>query len=512
MCDEWPNLIHSGEIRGLGGGKRPGHHRPLAGAPGLRLRAVAGRGENTTSDTLTISVGHDARATGETLSQAVIRGLTSADCDVYDAGLATAAAMYLTIASPETLADGAVMVTAGQQPDTWNGFKLMTAKGPLSPDQQRRLLERARGLAVPQRLVTKLDALGLYRSHLEAMVRRRQEDDVQCPLVGLFVAVVASGAGPAFAAWIEGMGADVLLLDPPGGRGFTLEDAEAIEALSRAVLDSEADLGVALDADGVRACVVGQDGRPILRNRMIALMAAILLEESPGATFVTDSVTSSGVARFITEWGGVHYRYKRGHLGAIDEARRLNEEGIDCPLAIETSGHAALRENHFLEDGAYLVTVILCKALELKRDGQALHSLIAELAEPVESFEVRMRILADDYRAAAQSAIEILLSHTLDNPEWRLAGDNREGVRINFDLDGEMDNAWLLLRLSVHEAVMPLNVESDVPGGVRRILGELYELIRDDDELDLEPLRAALNAPDPIRENSANSQRKERNP
>jgi phosphomannomutase len=65
-------------------------------------------------------------------------------------------------------------------------------------------------------------------------------------------------------------------------------------------------------------------------------------------------------------------------------------------------------------------------------------------------------------------------------------------VRINFDLDGDMDNAWLLLRLSVHEKVMPLNVESDVPGGAKRILTELHELLKGDDELDLEPLRAAI--------------------
>ena len=47
---------------------------------------------------------------------------------------------------------------------------------------------------------------------------------------------------------------------------------------------------------------------------------------------------------------------KRGYRNVIDEAVRLNSAGIDCPLAIETSGHAALRENYFLDDGMYLVT------------------------------------------------------------------------------------------------------------------------------------------------------------
>ena len=50
--------------------------------------------------------------------------------------------------------------------------------------------------------------------------------------------------------------------------------------------------------------------------------------------------------------GGKHHRFKRGYKNVINEAIRLNQEGINCPLAIETSGHAALRENYFLDDGA----------------------------------------------------------------------------------------------------------------------------------------------------------------
>jgi len=171
---------------------------------------------------------------------------------------------------------------------------------------------------------------------------------------------------------------------------------------------------------------------------------------------------------------------------------RLNEEGIDCPLAIETSGHAAFRENNFLDDGMYLVTRLICEAMNRKREGETLSMLIDELQEPVESAEIRMNILSDDLRQAAQDVIEVILSHTLDNPAWRLAADNREGVRIIFDLDGGVDNAWFMLRMSVHDPVMPLNAESDVPGGVEKMLRELYALLSESElGLDLCPLKAA---------------------
>ena len=98
----------------------------------------------------------------------------------------------------------------------------------------------------------------------------------------------------------------------------------------------------------------------------------------------------------------------------------------------------------------------------------------------------------DDPAAACQEAAEILLSYTLEDPEWQPAPDSREGVRITFNLDGGVNNAWFQLRMSVHDPVMVLNAESAVPGGVQRILEALYGLIGDTEKLELGPLRKAI--------------------
>ncbi|MBQ6256643.1 MAG: phosphomannomutase/phosphoglucomutase, partial [Clostridia bacterium] len=223
--------------------------------------------------------------------------------------------------------------------------------------------------------------------------------------------------------------------------------------------------------------------------RLIALISAILLDKKPGLTIVTDSVTSSGLAQFIMEWGGEHYRYKRGYRNVIDEAKRLNEAGIDCPLAIDTSGHAALRENHFLDDGMYLVTVLICEAMRLKQEGKELSDLIADLREPVESSEIRLDIAAEDFRAAGRAAIEKVMDHAAFAPGWHIAPDNREGVRINFDLDGTLNSGWFLLRLSVHDPVLPLNLESDVAGGVKQMAQALLSTLDGAEGIELDKLR-----------------------
>ena len=75
---------------------------------------------------------------------------------------------------------------------------------------------------------------------------------------------------------------------------------------------------------------------------------------------------------------------------------------------------------------------------------------------------------------------------------WHIAPDNREGVRISFDLDGGMDNGWFLLRLSVHDPVLPLNVESDVPGGVKTMLKSLMGVLKNVKGIDLTPLEKAI--------------------
>lgn len=124
-------------------------------------------------------------------------------------------------------------------------------------------------------------------------------------------------------------------------------------------------------------------GNPVNRNSLVALMAAIILDEHPGTTIVTDSITSDGLKTFIEEkLKGKHHRFKRGYKNVINESVRLNDTGEESWLAIETSGHAALKENYFLDDGAYLVSKVVIKMAALKRENRTILDLIEELPQP----------------------------------------------------------------------------------------------------------------------------------
>lgn len=53
----------------------------------------------------------------------------------------------------------------------------------------------------------------------------------------------------------------------------------------------------------------------------------------------------------------------------------------------------------------------------------------------------------------------------------------------------ERGNGWCLLRMSLHEPLMPLNIESDEIGGADKIANELYPVLKGFDKLDTEKLR-----------------------
>lgn len=501
---DWKKLISGSDVRG----KAVGEDATLTPAITMRLgmafaRFLAESSKKPVTQ-IVIGLGRDSRISGPELLRAAADGISKAGASVQNYGMCTTPAMFMATITPGFMPDGSIMITASHHPWDRNGLKFITAKGGLTSKEVAGLIDVAETLE-PDTLpmggsITEIPFLPTYMDLLAKRIRDGLETEDEKPLLGLHVVVDAgNGAGGFYARLMEDLGAWIegsQFLEPDGmfpNHRPNPEDEEAMASISAAVTRVGADLGVIFDADCDRAAVVDADGREINRNRLIALMSAILLDDEPGQTIVTDSVTSSGLHKFISDWGGEHYRYKRGYRNVIDEAIRLNQEGIPCPLAIETSGHAALKENHFLDDGMYLVTVLIVKAMKLKKQGKTLGSLITDLQEPLESKEIRLAITSEDFRETGKTAIARVIDYANSVSSWHIAPDNREGVRISFDLNGGLDNGWFLLRLSVHDPVLPLNVESDVAGGVKTMLQALLAVLENCEGIDLSNLKAVLS-------------------
>ena len=436
---------------------------------------------------LLIAVGHDSRITGEEIAKHVKQAIINAGATVIDCGLASTPAMFMTTVDMHT--DAAIQITASHHPFDRNGLKFFTRDGGLDSPELSEVVEIAnRGEEIISNCAgvsVEVNFMAIYAARLRRMICEavgKSEEDK--PLSGYKIVVDAgNGAGGFYAKRVlEPLGADVTgsqFLEPDGMFPNHIpnpENKQAMESICKAVKENNADLGLIFDTDVDRAGCVGSDGEEINRNRLIALASYIATGGRKGAYIVTDSVTSDGLKKFIeNDIGGVHYRYRRGYKNVINKAIELTNEGKDCPLAIETSGHAALKENYFLDDGAYLVTKIV---IELAK-GTDINKLLETLDMPKEEKEIRFNILATDFKAYGMKVIEELENYAKTVPNYKIAGDNREGIRVS------TENGWFLLRLSVHDPVMPMNFESDVVGGVEKDINDLRDFFSKFTELDI---------------------------
>lgn len=455
--------------------------------------------KNLRKDNLTISVGYDSRVSSERILKTVTSTLASLGVKVYDCGLSSTPSMFMSIINFGV--DAAIEITASHLPMEMNGLKFFTKDGGFSGNDIKEILEYAQNN--PYKItdvslnIEKLDNMKKYCSDLCDMIKKGvNAENYDRPLENLKIVVDAGNGVGAFYAEkvLMDLGADIngsRYLEPDGRFPNHIpnpENKEAMKSIAEAVEKSGADFGVIFDTDCDRAACVDRNAQEINRNKLVALASYIALKDNKGGNIVTDSVTSDGLAEFIEkDLSGVHHRFKRGYKNVIDEAIRLeNEENKNAPLAIETSGHAAFKENYYLDDGAYLITKIIIELAKLNREGKSIESIIENLKTPVEEKEIRFTIKLDDFRAYGLSVIDDFKTLCENTESITVSPVNHEGVRVNFN--SAMGDGWLLLRMSVHEPLLVLNCESNKEGGVNQMLAFFKEFIEKYEKLDFSGL------------------------
>ncbi|CAI0411844.1 unnamed protein product [Linum tenue] len=369
---------------------------------------------------LRVSIGHDSRISAQKLQDAVSRGITGAGLEVIQYGLASTPAMFNSTMTEDKAffcpVDGAIMITASHLPFNRNGFKFFTNAGGLGKPDIKDILDRAaeiyksftdESLSQSKKRasesVKKADYMTVYSSDLVNAVRKAA-GNIEKPLEGFHIVVDAgNGAGGFFAAKVlEPLGAITSgsqFLEPDGMFPNHIpnpEDKAAMKAITKAVLDNKADLGIIFDTDVDRSAAVDSTGRELNRNRLIALMSAIVLEE--------------------------------------------NSVGEESHLAIETSGHGALKENHWLDDGAYLMVKLLNKLASARASGngggsKVLTDLVESLEEPGFAVELRLKINQNHpdlkgrpFREYGEAVLKHLEDYVVSDPKLQKAPVNYEGV------------------------------------------------------------------------------------
>lgn len=437
----------------------------------------------------TSTVGTDSRITGPAIKKAVINGLIDEGLFVYDAALTSTPAIFMSTLYSEIKADCGIMITASHLPYNRNGMKFFSKEGGLNKNDIKNILINAESDFSERKSSDSSQILPLteiYSNHLINLIKTKTGSAK--PFLNKRIIVDAgNGSGGFFVNILNELGADTLgsvYLNPDGYFPNHIpnpENTKVMEEFSKQVLNVKADLGIIFDTDVDRAAFVDKTGRAIAKNALVALMSYIVSRERKGSIIVTDSVTSNSLTQYIQNLGCIHHRFKRGYKNVIDKAIKLNSEGKYAPLAIETSGHCALLENYFLDDGAYMAVKILILFAEMSKEGTNISDAIKSLKEPAESVELRIDILHDDYKQYGEEVLSAFKEYVQNKNGWHLDAPSYEGIRIKADI--KTGDGWALMRLSLHDPKIVINIESDISGGAEEIKQNIFKAIKNFDKL-----------------------------
>jgi phosphoglucosamine mutase len=440
------SLFGTDGIRGIA------NRHPMTADVALALGKAAGRLFRRGDHRHRVVIGKDTRLSGYMLEPALTAGFVSSGMDVMLLGpMPTPAVAFLT---RSLRADIGVMISASHNPFHDNGIKLFGPDGYKLSDELEAEIERlieangSGGLATPEALGRAQridDARGRYVENLKSSFPRG------LTLGGLKIVVdAAHGAAYHIASELFWeLGAEVVRLGT-SPNGLNINEACGSthpEAMTEAVREHRADLGIALDGDADRVVLVDEAGRMIDGDQVLALIATNWQADGRlrGGAIAATLMSNLGLELFLRERG---LELRRTAVGDRYVVERMRADGLN--LGGEQSGHIVLADYATTGDGLLAALQVLAVMQQAGRPISAVGRPFTPLPQRLENIRTERRV---DLGAPE-------IAEALERERRRLGTRGR-----------------LLVRPSGTEPVIRVMVEAEDEALLLDVLGSTGELI-----------------------------------
>jgi phosphoglucosamine mutase len=344
----------------------------------MRLGYAAGKvlakGSTGASGRPNVLIGKDTRISGYMLEAALEAGFSAAGVDVMLAGpMPTPAIAYLTRA---LRLQAGVVISASHNPFQDNGIKFFSEHGTKLPDAVELEIEEAidqpMGCVSSEKLgrATRLrDAQGRYIEFCKSTFPNELD------LRGMKIVVdCAHGAAYNIAPHVfHELGAEVIELGTKPD-GFNINDgvgATAPKAMAQAVVEHQADLGIALDGDADRLIMCDASGRLYNGDELLYVMVRARMATGKVDGAVGTLMTNMALEVAFKEMGVGFARAKVGDRYVLE---MMQEKG--WLFGGEGSGHLLALDKHSTGDGIVSSLQVLSA---LRRSNQGLAECCKEL-------------------------------------------------------------------------------------------------------------------------------------
>ncbi|PJJ69988.1 phosphomannomutase [Sediminihabitans luteus] len=455
------------------------------GAAFARVVVIPEWADVSTDDALDVErpaivIGRDMRESGPALVDAFAEGVAAAGVDVTRIGLCSTDGLYH--ASGVLNRPGA-MFTASHNPAEYNGIKLCRAGA--RPVGQETGLAAVRELAqqyvddgLPEAsptpgTVSDQDTLADYAAFLRGLVDLAGIRPLKVVVdagngMGGFTAPAVLGTG----ARLPALPLDVVPLYWELDGSFPNHEANPLEPenlrdLQAAVVEHDADLGLAFDGDADRCFVVDEHGDPVSPSAITALVGLREVErekaEGRDSTVIHNLITSRAVPDFLGAAGATVVRTRVGH--SFIKAEMAQHDAV---FGGEHSAHYYFRDFFFADTGMLAAMHVLAAL------GGQPHPLsaLAEMYEPyVASGEINSRV--DDVPAARARVVQ---AYVTEQGGGQVDVDELDGLTVShWDSQPQW---WFNLRASNTEPLLRLNVEAADEDIMVKVRDDVLSLVR----------------------------------
>ncbi len=410
------------------------------------------------ADVKTIVVARDGRASSEAIAQGLIDGIVSTGCNVIDLGIVPTP--VLCFVAHHTDGRSGVMVTGGDLPAEYNGFKMLLRDQALTDEQIQSLKARIENNDYSLDAAGSSEQNNLFSNEYIGIMS--EEVHIVRPMTVVLDCSngAASQLGPML---LKTIGCDLIELNCdidgqfPGHAPDPSESSNLVE-LMEAVKQHKADVGIMLNGDGDRMGLVDSAGRIVWPDRQAMIFVRDVLTGKPASEIIYDAGCSKHLPEKIKKHAGFPVLAKSGcsHLQA-----RLKESG--AAFATDVEGHFLFNDRWFgFADGLYAaVRIIEILSADMRQSSELFNELPNTLGTP------QMRIPMSDSEAPA--FIEQLFSKARFNDVFIVDVD---GLRAEFP-DG-----WGLARASNTLPGLEVRFEADTKEVMRRIQSEFKSLMQ----------------------------------
>ena len=402
-----------------------------------------------------VIVGHDYRSYSEEIKISLKKGLISTGCCIEDIGLSLSPTVYF--AQFKLDADAIAMVTASHNENGWTGVKMGIQKGLTHGPKE---MQELKNITLNKKFITGKG----NEKIIDNFKKLYQQELIKKNKINKKIkAVVACGNGTAgiFAPDIlRGIGCEVIELDCNLDYTFPKynpnpEDLKMLNAISKTVKDSNADVGFGFDGDGDRVGVIDNKGNEIFSDKIGLLIARNLSAKHSGSKFVVD-VKSTGLYekdKILLQNNCETIYWKTGHSHI---KRKVNSE--KALAGFEKSGHFFFNQplGYGYDDGINSA-IQVCHLLD--NQSKMMNEIINELPNTYQS-PTMAPFCKDEEK---YQVVEGLIKQVEEIKNNKTEIDNQvikdiltvNGVRFSFD-----DGSWGLIRASSNKPSLVIVTES----------------------------------------------------